>query len=102
MNTYERNYHIVAKGMSHSRAEALSRRVTRWDLYEGVWLGEVEPPIDYGRPVRGVRQTQAKGWRFCPQLLCLDPFFAIQRTIYGQIWRVAGQKSNNFAVTNPV
>jgi hypothetical protein len=30
----QRDYHIVAKGMSHSRAEALSRRVSRWDVYE--------------------------------------------------------------------
>ena len=48
----QRGYHVVAKGMSHSRAEALSRQVSRWDVYEGVWLGEVEPPVDYGRPVR--------------------------------------------------
>ena len=48
----QRGYHVVAKGMSHSRAEALSRQVSRWDVYEGVWLGEVEPPVDYGKPVR--------------------------------------------------
>lgn len=48
----QRGYHIVAKGMSHSRAEALSRRVSRWDAYEGIELGEVEPPVDYGKPVR--------------------------------------------------
>jgi hypothetical protein len=48
----QRGYHVVAKGMSHSRAEALSKRVSRWDEYANVWLGEVEPPVDYGRPVR--------------------------------------------------
>jgi hypothetical protein len=48
----QRGYHVVAKGMSHSRAEALSRQVSRWDAYEAIWLGEVEPPVDYGRPVR--------------------------------------------------
>jgi hypothetical protein len=48
----QRGYHVVAKGMSHSRAEALSRKVSRWDEYAGIWLGEVEPPVDYGRPVR--------------------------------------------------
>jgi len=48
----QRGYHLVAKGMSHSRAEALSKQVSRWDEYEGVWLGEVAPPVDYGRPVR--------------------------------------------------
>ena len=48
----QRGYHIVAKGMSHSRADALSKKVSRWDPYEGVWLGEVEPPVEYGKPVR--------------------------------------------------
>jgi hypothetical protein len=48
----QRGYHVVAKGMSHSRAEALSRKVSRWDEYADIWLGEVEPPVDYGRPVR--------------------------------------------------
>lgn len=48
----QRGYHVVAKGMSHSRAEALSKQVSRWDVYEGIWLGEVDPPVNYGRPVR--------------------------------------------------
>lgn len=49
----ERGYHVMAKGASHRRAEALSRQVARWDRYrEGVWLGETPPPADYGRPVR--------------------------------------------------
>lgn len=43
---------MVAKGMSHSRAKALAKRVSRWDGYRGVELGEVEPPVEYGRPVR--------------------------------------------------
>jgi hypothetical protein len=47
-----RGYHVVAKGMSHSRAKALAKRITRWDSYQGVELGEVEPPVDYGRPAR--------------------------------------------------
>jgi len=48
-----RGYHILAKGISNRRAEALSRQVTRWDIYgTNAWLGEVEPPINYGRPVR--------------------------------------------------
>jgi hypothetical protein len=48
-----RGYHILAKGMSNRRAEALARQVQRWDLYaENAWLGEVAPPTDYGRPVR--------------------------------------------------
>lgn len=48
-----RGYHILAKGISNRRAEALARQVQRWDLYaENAWLGEVAPPTDYGRPVR--------------------------------------------------
>lgn len=43
---------MVAKGMSNRRAEALANQVSRWDAYGDVWLGEVEPPVDYGRPVR--------------------------------------------------
>lgn len=47
-----RDYHVLAKGMSHRRAEALARQVQRWDRYAAVWLGEVAPPVNYGRPVR--------------------------------------------------
>ena len=50
--------------MSHSRAEALSRRVSRWDVYEGVWLGEVKPPVDYGRPVRVFVKRRLKDGAF--------------------------------------
>jgi hypothetical protein len=60
----QRDYHIVAKGMSHSRAEALSRQVSRWDAYEGIWLGEVEPPVDYGRPVRVFVKRRLKDGAF--------------------------------------
>jgi hypothetical protein len=47
-----RDYHVVAKGISNRRAEALARQVRRWDVYQDAWLGEVAPPTDYGRPVR--------------------------------------------------
>jgi hypothetical protein len=50
--------------MSHSRAEALSKRVSRWDDYEGVWLGEVEPPVDYGRSVRVFVKRRLKDGAF--------------------------------------
>ena len=60
----QRDYHIVAKGMSHSRAEALSRQVSRWDAYGGVWLGEVKPPVDYGRPVRVFFKRRLKDGAF--------------------------------------
>ena len=56
----DRDYHVVAKGTSNRRAEALARQVHRWDAYRNVsrknagtvWLGEVAPPVDYGRPVQ--------------------------------------------------
>lgn len=38
--------------MSNRRAEALARQVQRWDSYQDAWLGEVEHPADYGRPIR--------------------------------------------------
>jgi len=47
-----RDYQIVAKGMSNRRANALAQQVRRWDAYGDIWLGEVEPPVDYGRLVR--------------------------------------------------
>ncbi len=60
----KRDYQIVAKGISNRRAEALARQVSRWDAYEGVWLGEVEPPIDYGRPVRVFVKRRLKNGSF--------------------------------------
>jgi len=54
-----RDYQVMAKGTSNRRAEALARQVTRWDAYETCWLGEVPPPIDYGRAVR----VFVKRWR---------------------------------------
>ena len=49
---FARGYHVVAKGLAHSRVAVLARRATRWDAYDGYDLAEVPPPIDYGRPVR--------------------------------------------------
>lgn len=48
----QRGYHVIAKGASNRRANALAQQVTRWDTCQDAWLGEVSPPIDYGRPVR--------------------------------------------------
>jgi hypothetical protein len=49
----QRDYQVLAKGMNNRRALALARQVRRWDpAGEDSWLGEVPPPIDYGRPVR--------------------------------------------------
>ncbi len=47
-----RSYHVVAKGLANRRAIALARQVRRWDAHGDIWLGEVPPPVDYGRPVR--------------------------------------------------
>jgi hypothetical protein len=48
----KRGYHVIAKGLSGFRANALARSVRRWDTYNDFQLAEVQPPIDYGRPVR--------------------------------------------------
>lgn len=48
----QRGYHVIAKGASNRRANALAQQVPRWDDYQDAWLGEVPPPVDYGRPVR--------------------------------------------------
>ncbi len=57
----QRGYQVVVKGMNNRRAEALARQVRRWDGYRpDVWLGEVPPPVDYGRPVRVLVKKQLK------------------------------------------
>ena len=57
-----RNYHVMMKGTSNRRAKALAKQVRRWDPYEDYWLGEVDPPVDYGRPVRVfVKRRKKKG-----------------------------------------
>jgi hypothetical protein len=48
----DRSYQVIAKGMSNRRAEALAHQVSRWDPYGDAWLGQVEPPVDYGQPVQ--------------------------------------------------
>lgn len=60
-----RGYHVVAKGMNSRRAAALARRVRRWDAYPDAWLAEVEPPVDYGRPVRVFIKRRLKDEEFC-------------------------------------
>jgi hypothetical protein len=47
-----RHYHIVAKGTSNRRAEALAKQVKRWDPFEDAWLAEVTPYRDFERPVQ--------------------------------------------------
>ena len=59
-----RDYHLVAKGMSNRRAGALAKKVGRWDAYGDIWLGEVAPPVDYGRPVRVFVKRRLKDDKF--------------------------------------
>ena len=60
----EQGYHIHAKGLSHSRAAALAKSVSRWDAYADIWLGEVDPTFDLGRPIRVFVQRRRKKGRF--------------------------------------
>ena len=59
-----RGYHLVAKGMSNRRAVALADKVRRWDAYDDCWLGEVPPPVNYGRPVRVFVKRRLKADKF--------------------------------------
>ena len=59
-----RDYHIVAKGTSNRRAEALAQQVRRWDAYQHVWLGAVQPPVDYGRPVQVFVKKRCKADKY--------------------------------------
>ncbi|MBI3941528.1 MAG: hypothetical protein HY326_00815 [Chloroflexi bacterium] len=61
-----RGYQVIAKGLSNRRAEALAKQVRRWDMYQpDIWLGEVSPPVDYGRPVRVFVKRRCKDGTFC-------------------------------------
>jgi hypothetical protein len=59
-----RGYHLIAKGMANRRAGALARQVRRWDAYGDIWLGEVAPSVDYGRPVRVFVKRRLKKGKF--------------------------------------
>jgi hypothetical protein len=59
-----RGYHLVGKGLSNRRAEALARQVQRWDYYSDYWLGRVPPPRDYGRPVQVFVKKRLKKGKF--------------------------------------
>lgn len=61
----KRGYHVVGKGASNFRAGTLAKQVRRWDSHDNYEVGEVSPPVDYGRPVRVfVKRRQKKGeWR---------------------------------------
>lgn len=55
-----RDYHVICKGLSNFRACALARQAQRWDTYPDYQLAEVEPPVDYGRPIRLFVQRRRK------------------------------------------
>lgn len=38
----------------------MAKQVTRWDAYENIWLGEVKPNFDWGRPIRVFVQRRLK------------------------------------------
>jgi len=59
-----RGYHLVGKGLSNRRAEALAKQVQRWDQYQDHWLGTVSAPIDYGRPVQVFVKRRLKKGKF--------------------------------------
>jgi len=59
-----RNYHIIAKGTSNRRAEALAKQVNRWDPFEDAWLAEVTPYADFGRPVQVFVKKRLKKGEF--------------------------------------
>ena len=59
-----RDYHVIAKGTSNRRAEALARLVRRWDACDSYWLGEVPSPVDFGRPVRVFIKKRVKDDQF--------------------------------------
>jgi hypothetical protein len=60
-----RGYQVMVKGASNRRAEALSRQVTRWDAYRDVWLGQVDTPVDFGRPVQVIVKRRLTKDGFC-------------------------------------
>ncbi len=66
----QQGYQLHAKGLSSSRAAALAKKVSRWDAYGDIWLGEVEPTFDLARPMATnlKRDTLRRNWH-C-KLLC--------------------------------
>lgn len=60
----EQGYQLHAKGLSSSRAAALAKQVLRWEPYENIWLGEVEPTFELGRPFRLFVQRRCKKEKF--------------------------------------
>lgn len=84
---FNRGYHVVGKGLSNFRACALAQQVRRWDSYADCQLGEVTPPIDYGRPVRVFvkRRLKKDKWRHSYYVTSLQfPSKGLFMTAYNQ------------------
>lgn len=59
-----RGYHVLAKGYSNKRAKVLAEQVGRWYAYRDVWIAEVSPVGNYGRPVRVFVKRRLKEDKF--------------------------------------
>ncbi len=60
-----RGYHVLGKGFSNRRAEALSQQVKHWEEYrEGVWFAEIPSPLEFPRPVRVFVKRKRKDEEF--------------------------------------
>lgn len=60
-----RGYHVLGKGFSNRRAEALAQQVKHWEEYrEGVWFAEIPSPFHYPRPVRVFVKRKLKEGQF--------------------------------------
>jgi hypothetical protein len=97
-----RDYHLIAKGMSNRRTGALATQARRWDAHGDIWLGEVAPPVDYGRPVRVFVKRRLKKGKFATATtspLCLCPPKA---TLWPATMAAEGRKWSNSAMTKAV
>ncbi len=93
----------MAKGLSNRRAEALAAKVKRWDGYqENSWLGEVEPPVDYGRPVRVFVKRRLKEEKYLHSYYVSTLTLPRKAPFWSCMMPVAGQKWSNFAMTRAV
>ena len=89
--------------MSNRRAEALAAKVERWDAYqENAWLGEVEPPIDYGRPVRVFVKRRLKDGEFLHSYYVSTLSLPSKGSFCSFMMPAAGLKWSNFAMTRAV
>lgn len=61
-----RGYHVLGKGYSNRRADALAKQVKRWDAYQtDSWVAEIPPSFDVGRPIRVFVKRRLKDGDYC-------------------------------------